>query len=246
LKIAPKPEIGIPPLRGQWLAPFILSPHNPDVIYLGYQYLFKSEDQGQTWKRISRDLSRGLRAELGDIPYQTLFSISESPQEKGVVFAGTDDGNLMVTRDDGQSWKPAMKGLAPERWISRIEASRFAKGRVYAAQNGKRWDDFKAYLWVSENYGRSWKSIVANLPGGPINVVTEDPENENILYVGTDTGVFVSVNRGGNWDVLGGGLPVTYVHDLIVHPRDKVIVIATHGRGMWTLDASVVKEKAGN
>lgn len=243
VKIAPKLESGLPPLRGQWLAPFILSSHNPDVIYLGYQYLFKSTDQGQTWNRISPDLSRGKKTELGDIPYQTIFSISESRHEPGVVYAGTDDGNLMITRDDGKHWKPAMKKLARERWISRIETSRFSRSRVYAAQNGKRWDDFSAYLWVSDDYGRTWQSIAANLPGGPVNVITEDPRDENILYVGTDTGVFVSRDRGRSWDVLGGGLPVTYVHDLIVHPRDNIIVIATHGRGMWTLDASVVNQK---
>ena len=243
VKIAPKAEANMPANRGQWLAPFILSPHNPDVIYMGYQYLYKSPDQGKSWVRISPDLSRGLRSELGDIPYQTIFTISESPLEAGVIYVGTDDGNLHLRRNDGGKWKKIMKGIARDRWISRVVASKYAKGRVYMAQNGKRWEDFNGYLWVSEDYGRNWKSIAANLPGGPINVVTEDPNDENILYAGTDIGAFVSLDRGRNWQVLGGNLPVTYVHDLIVHPRDNVIVIATHGRGMWTLDGAAVNKR---
>ena len=126
----------------------------------------------------------------------------------------------------------------PERWISRVVASAFDERTVYAAQNGKRWDDFGAYLWKSTDYGATWKSIAGNIPCGPINVIREDPANPKILYVGTDMGVFVSTDGGESWSVLGGNLPSTFVHDLIIHPRDRMIVIATHGRGVWVMDAA--------
>jgi hypothetical protein len=228
-----------PPLRGQWIAPFILSPHNPSIIYHGMQYVLKSTDQGQTWEKISGDLSYNNKEKMGDIPHQVLSGISESPLKYGLIYAGTDDGRLHRTKDGGGTWTEIVNGLAKNKWISRVVASQYDMGTVYVTQNGKRDDDFAAYIWKSEDFGNTWKDISANIPLGPVNVIREDPIDRNILYVGTDIGVYVSKDGGGSWSVLGD-LPSTYVHDLVIHPRDNIIVIGTHGRGAWILDADEV------
>ena len=228
-----------PRLRGQWIAPFILSPHNPDIVYHGMQYVMMSRDLGNTWEYISPDLTHNNPKKLGDISYQTLSSISESPLRPGLIYAGTDDGRLHRTRNGGKTWTEILRGLPAAKWISRVEASRFDLGTVYMCQNGKRDDDFQAYVWKSSDFGSSWEDISANIPIGPVNVIREDPIDENILYVGTDIGVYVSRDGGKTYSVLGD-LPSTYVHDLVIHPRDNMIVIATHGRGIWVLDANPV------
>lgn len=238
--IVPVAEAGEPPLRGQWLAAFILSPHDSKTIYHGMQYLFKSTDQGDTWKRISPDLSHNDPAHSGDVKYQTITALSESPLRQGLLYAGTDDGRVWVTMDDGAEWNEIVDGIASDRWISRIVASKFDEGTVYMTQNGKRDDDFTVYVWKSEDYGKTWTDISGNIPLGTVNVIREDPVKSNILYVGTDVGVYVTTDGGNKWEVLGGGLPSVFVHDLIIHPRDNIIVIATHGRGMYALDANPV------
>ncbi|MBE3124139.1 MAG: hypothetical protein IMZ57_00570 [Acidobacteria bacterium] len=233
-----------PRLRGQWLAPFILSTHNPNILYHGMQYVFRSLDRGDTWEKISPDLTTNDPATRGDIRYQTLFTISESPIKYGLIYAGTDDGRLWMTKDAGKAWQEITAGLAPGKWMSRVVASAYNLGTVYLSQNGKRDDDFTPYVWKSVDYGKTWTSIAAGIPVGPVNVIREDPVNEKILYVGTDMGAYVTTDGGKTWMVLGGNLATVYVHDLIVHPRDNVIVIATHGRGMWALDANTVNNKS--
>ena len=237
--IVPKVYENEPRLRGQWMAPFMLSAHNPDILYLGMQYVFRSRDRGDTWERISPDLSYNDQKRSGDIPYQTIFSISESPVMAGLIYAGTDDGRAHVTRDGGKIWTEISNGLVKDKWISRVVAGRYSMGTVYLTQNGKRDDDFAAYVWKSDDYGKTWKSIASNIPLGPVNVIREDPVNKDILYLGTDAGVFVTKDRGSTWEVLGN-LPTTYVLDLVVHPRDNFIVIGTHGRGVWLMDANDV------
>jgi photosystem II stability/assembly factor-like uncharacterized protein len=236
--ILPRQLPGEPRLRGQWVAPFILSPHNPNIIYHGMQYLFRSRDRGDTFERISPDLTYNNKSEMGDIPYQTLFSISESPFKFGLIYVGTDDGKVHVTKDGGKTWKEIMKGLPYRKWVSRIVASAFDMGTVYMTQNGKRDDDFAAYVWKSTDFGENWVDISGNIPLGPVNVIREHPTNRNVLYVGTDIGVYVTTDGGKTWEVLGGNLPSTFVADLIVHPRDSILVIATHGRGMWAIDVA--------
>ncbi|MGC9470016.1 MAG: WD40/YVTN/BNR-like repeat-containing protein [Bacteroidales bacterium] len=237
--IVPRVYEDEPPLRGQWMAPFILSPHNPDIVYLGMQYLFRSIDRGNTWERISPDLTYNDPKKMGDIPYQTLFTISESPLMPGLIYAGTDDGRAHLTKDGGKTWTEITKGLVPHKWVSRVVASRYHMGTVYLTQNGKRDDDFAPYIWKSDDYGKTWKSIAANIPIGPVNVIREDPFNRDILYVGTDAGVFVSLDAGNHWDVLGD-LPMTYVLDLVIQERENFIVIGTHGRGVWLMDANEI------
>ncbi|MDB4584708.1 hypothetical protein N9164_16275, partial [Draconibacterium sp.] len=240
--IMPPVPDGVDNLRGQWLAPFILSPHNPGIIYHGTQFIHRSMNEGETWEKISPDLTYNDPEKKGDIPYQTIFTISESPLKFGVIYTGTDDGRVWMTKNSGTDWVEINKGLPVGKWVSQIEASRFANGRVYMTQNGKRDDDFAAYIWKSEDYGQTWESIKANIPYGPCNVIREDPKDENILYVGTDYGVFVSMNRGESWETLVGNLPTTYVHDINIHPRDDIAVIATHGRGMWALDVQMLRQ----
>ncbi|MBN2244649.1 MAG: hypothetical protein JW755_02270 [Candidatus Aminicenantes bacterium] len=241
--ILPQQYENEPRLRGQWVAPFILSPHNHTIIYHGMQYLFRSLNRGDTWERISPDLTYNNKSQLGDIPYQTIFSISESPLKFGLIYVGTDDGKVHVTKDGGEHWEEIMAGLPYQKWVSRIVASAYDLSTVYMTQNGKRDDDFAPYIWKSTDYGKTWIDITGNIPLGPVNVIREDPVKENILYVGTDLAVYITKDGGKTWEVLGGNLPSTYVHDLIIHPRDNIIVIATHGRGMWAMDANPINEK---
>ncbi|MEK6630135.1 MAG: hypothetical protein AABY89_05300, partial [Acidobacteriota bacterium] len=233
-----------PRLRGEWLAPTILSPHSSQILYHGMQSLLMSRDRGDTWDLISPDLTYNTASEKGDIPYHTIFTISESPLRFGLIYVGTDDGKVQVTRDRGKTWTEIMKGLPYQKWVSRIVASAFDIGTVYITQNGKRDDDFTAYVWKSTDFGKTWISIVGNIPLGPVNVIREDPSNKSILYVGTDAGVYATTDGGKTWNTLGSNLPTAYVHDLIIHPRDNIIVIATHGRGMWALDAEPVNKKS--
>jgi photosystem II stability/assembly factor-like uncharacterized protein len=233
-----------PKFRGQWHAPTVLSPHSNAIIYHGMQYLLMSRDRGDTWELISPDLTYNTPGETGDIRYHTIYAISESPLRFGLIYVGTDDGKVQVTRDGGKTWAEIMTGLPYQKWISSMAASAYSLGTVYMTQNGKRDDDFTPYVYKSANYGKTWTSIAANIPLGPVNVIREDPVDGNILYVGTDTGIYVTTDGGKSWSVLGANLPATYAHDLIIHPRDNIIVIATHGRGMWALDANPVNKKA--
>lgn len=249
VKIAPKAGKGQPTLRGQWLAPFIISPHNPFILYHGMQHLFRSLDRGDTWERISPDLTYNNPQEQGELPYaisfQTITSISESPLKFGLVYVGTDDGKIHVTQDGGKNWIEIMKGLPSKKHVSRVVASAYDEGTVYLSLNGKRDDDFADYLYKSTDYGRNWVDISGNIPSGPINVVKEDPKNPKVLYVGTDLGVYVTVDGGKSWHVLANNIPATFVHDLVVHPRDNVLVAATHGRGMYVIDDISSIQKSG-
>jgi len=158
-----------------------------------------------------------------------------------LIYAGTDDGRIHVTKNGGENWEEITGGLPYNKWISRIAASAFDLGTVYVSQNGKRDDDFAPYLWKSTDFGQTWKSIAGNIPIGPINVVREDPRSSNVLYVGTDIGVYVTVDGGETWNVLANGLPSTFVSDLVIHPRDNVMIISTHGRGVWALDVQPIQ-----
>lgn len=228
-------------LRAQWMAPIIVSPHDASVIYAGYQYLFKSTDRGDTWDKISADLSDDNPAHFGEnpsaIPYQTIVEIAESPLKQGLLYVGTDDGRLHTTIDDGSEWTDLTSHLPVRKWISRIVPSRFAEGTVYVTQRGREDDDFAPYVYKSTDFGKTFTSIAANLPAGSVNVIREDPRRAGTLYVGTDFGVYVSTDGGRRWDVLGGNLPSVEVADLQYQAHDNVIVAATYGRGMWVFDA---------
>ena len=243
-RLAPRAYPDEPPLRGQWIAPFIISPLSSEILYLGMQSVFRSVNRGDTWERISPDLTYDTAAEMGDIPYHTIFALAESSLQAGLIYAGTDDGKVHVTRDAGKAWTEIRAGLPYQKWVSRIVASAFDMGTVYLTQNGKRDDDFMPYVWKSADFGKTWTSIAGNIPLGPVNVIREDPADRNTLYAGADGGVYVTRDGGKTWHVVGGNLPMVYVHDLIIHPRDNVLVIATHGRGMWAVDADGINEKS--
>ncbi|HEU4936544.1 MAG TPA: hypothetical protein VFT39_08830 [Vicinamibacterales bacterium] len=232
-------------LRAQWLAPILVSPHRAATIYAGYQSVFRSRDRGATWDRISADLTgndpaRMLRKSSSEIPFQTVVALAESPRKPGLLYAGTDDGHLHVTMDDGKRWSEITAALRNRKWISRVVPSQHAEGTVYVAQRGREDDDFSGYLYKSVDYGGTFTSIVGNIPAGSVNVIREDPTDPNTLYVGTDFGAFISIDGGRNWRVLGGNLPSVQVSDLQYHSRDRVIAISTYGRGMWALDATQI------
>jgi photosystem II stability/assembly factor-like uncharacterized protein len=229
------------PLRAQWLAPMTLSPFDPNTLYFGAQYLYRSHDRGTTWEKLTGDLSAADPEQLGEVPYEVVISIAESPKKRGVVYAGTDDGHLHVTTDDGKTWTDLTAGLPQKKWVAKVLPSQYDDATVYLAQQGRYDDDFTAYLYKSTDYGKTWKSIAGNLPGGPMNMIREDPVSATILYTCNDVGVFVSTNGGQKWDVLGGNLPSVQIMDFIVHPRDHVLVAATHGRGVWVMDVSKIE-----
>ena len=248
----PQREVDIRPsddptaeLRAQWMAPFIISPHDSSIVYAGYQFLFKSTTRGDKWEKISPDLTLNAKEQMGEnpsaIPYQTIVALAESPRRKDLFYVGSDDGRLHMSLDAGKEWTELTSRLPVRRWISRVLPSAFAENTVYVTQRGREDDDFAAYIYKSTDSGRTFRSIVGNIPAGPVNVIREDPRDANILYVGTDFGVYVSTDGGQRWQVLGGNLPSVQVSDLQYHKRDNVIVVSTYGRGMWVIDAVGIK-----
>jgi photosystem II stability/assembly factor-like uncharacterized protein len=240
--IRPPIKDGQPELRAQWMAPIIASVHEPGGVYAGYQYVFRSRDRGDTWERISPDLTsndpaRMLLRSSNAVPYQTITALAESPRRRGVLYAGTDDGRLHGTQDGGRTWTDLTESVPTRKWYSRVVPSRHADGTLYVTQRGREDDDFGAYVYKSVDYGKTFTSLAANIPAGSVNVIAEDPRNPNTLYLGTDFGTFVSTDGGRQWNVLGGGLPSVQVSDLAYHARDNVIVVATYGRGMYVLNA---------
>jgi photosystem II stability/assembly factor-like uncharacterized protein len=237
---------GAPELRAQWMAPIITSQHDPATVYAAFQFVFRSTNRGDSWERISPDLtsndpSQMLLKSSSAIPYQTIVALAESPSKAGVLYAGTDDGKLHVTRDGGKSWVDLTVSLPARKWVSRIVPSSHEEGTIFVTLRGREDDDFAPYVYKSTDNGKTFTSIAANVPAGPVNVIREDPTDPNVLYLGTDFGAFVTTTGGRQWHVLGGNLPSTQVSDLQVHPRDHVIVIATYGRGMWATTRESLK-----
>jgi len=235
------------PLRFNWNTPVILSRHNPDIVYFGANKLFRSMNRGDKWEAISPDLSNGPKE--GDVPFGTITSITESPLVFGHLWAGTDDGNVWFSPDGGHEWKKVSKKLPKGLWVSRVHASPHDKNRVWLALNNYRNDDLGAYVFRSDDAGRHWQRISHNLPAEPVNVILEDPHQPELVYVGTDKGVYVSDNGGGSWKMLGRNLPTVPVHDLAVQARDRELVAGTHGRSAWVLNLAPVEtlaEDGGN
>ncbi len=233
--------------RFQWVSPLLLSPHNPDTIYTAAECVFKSTDQGNSWTPISGDLTRNEKSKqqpsggplTNDITsveyYDTIFALAESPKQKGMIWAGTDDGLVHVTTDDGQHWAN-VSPKAPE-WstIDLIEPSPHDANTAYVAIDRHKLDDLKPYIFKTTDAGKTWSAITTGIPeGANVHAVREDPKRRGLLYAGTELGVFVSFDDGGHWQPLQLNLPVSPIHDLVV--KDDDLVVATHGRSFWVLD----------
>jgi photosystem II stability/assembly factor-like uncharacterized protein len=234
---------GKDPLRWNWMSPIMLSPHNPETVYHGANVLLRSTNRGDTWTEISPDLTKNLperRGGSGNIQYATITTIDESPVITGVIWAGTDDGNVQVTRDDGKTWTNVADKIPghPGYWVSRVIASHHDAATAYASVTGYRHDDFKPFVWKTTDYGASWSSIAGNLPNEAINVIRQDRENQNLLFVGTDFGLYASLDGGKAWHRMQNGMTTNPVHDLAIHPRDQEIIVGTHGRGIYIADIS--------
>ncbi len=232
--IQPKHKLGENPYRFNWQTPILLSPHNQDILYLGGNKLMRSMNQGTDWIAISDDLTNG--GKKGNIAYGTLTTISESPFQFGLIYTGSDDGLIEVTKNAGGSWETISNTLPKDLWVSRIIASQHKKERVYVTLNGYRWDDFTVYAYMSNDYGKTWKNIGSKIPTSPVNVIKEDPANENIIYLGTDNGAYISFNQGQSWDAFSKGLPSVAIHDIVVQPNEKHLLLGTHGRSIYRTD----------
>lgn len=236
--IKPKHKLGERPLRFNWETPIYLSRHNQDIMYYGANRLFRSMDQGNTLEPISPDLTN--RGKKGDVSYGTLTTVTESPLKFGLIYTGSDDGTVYVTQDGGNTWQNISAGLPENMWISQVYPSHHKEGRVYLSLNGYRWDHFEPYVYISEDYGKNWKSLSSELPCEPVNVIKEDPQNENIIFVGTDHGIYFSNNRGESYMAFAEGLYDAPVHDLAVQPDEKDLIIGTHGRSIMIADLEEV------
>ncbi len=257
-RIVPQHELGERPLRFNWQTPIWLSRHLPDVLYLGSNKVHRSLKRGEAWDALSDDLTDG--GQPGDVPYGTLTTLHESPLEFGLLAAGTDDGHVWVTEDGGRTWDDRSAGLPDDLWVSRVELSGHDRGRLLVALNGYRWDHFDAYVYLSDDLGRTWRRIGTDLPAEPVNVAKEDPANPDLLYVGTDGGLYVSLDRGASFTAFHGqraampedgvgpnawdspALPYVPVHDLVVQAREADLVVGTHGRSLWIADVSLVQQ----
>jgi len=239
-------------LRFNWNTPIHVSPNNPGTLYMGAQYLFRTRDRGNTWERISPDLTtddpdKQRQEESGGLTidnstaenHTTIYTISESPLNERVIWVGTDDGNLQVTRDDGASWTNVVRnvpGLPRNTWVSHVEASRHAEGTAYVTFDGHRTGDMSTYVYRTRDYGASWEPLVGESVKGYAHVIKEDLENAELLFLGTELGLFMSVDGGAAWARYETDFPQVAVRDLAIHPRENDLIIGTHGRGVWILD----------
>ena len=214
-----------------FITPYFISPHHKETLYHGGNYIFKSTNRGDSWKVISPNLTIAEKAEKKSF---STGALAESYLQQGLLYAGTDKGAFWVSKNDGASWEENDNGLA-NNYIRSICASRFVKERVYVAMTGINYDDLNSYCYVSEDYGKNWKSITAGLPNEPVNVILEEPTNENILYAGCLRGVYISIDRGKNWSYLGNNMPGAAIADLEIHEPTGDLIAATHGRGIYKI-----------
>jgi photosystem II stability/assembly factor-like uncharacterized protein len=229
--IQPKHVLGEYPYRFNWQTPILLSKHNQDILYLGGNKLHRSLNKGDDWETISDDLTTG--GKKGNVAYGTLTTIAESPFQFGLLYTGSDDGFVHISKNGGGSWEKISDSLPQGLWISRVVASAHKKERVYVTLNGYRFDDFTSYVYMSDDFGQTWKNIGKSIPTAAVNVIKEDTANENLLYLGTDNGLYVSFNNGNSWQTFSKNLPNVAVHDLVIQPTAKHLIVATHGRSLY-------------
>jgi photosystem II stability/assembly factor-like uncharacterized protein len=238
--IQPKPKKDKPAYRFNWQTPIQLSKHNQDILYLGGNKLHRSLNKGDDWEEISGDLTKGEKE--GNVAYGTLTTISESPFQFGLIYVGSDDGLVQVTKNGGGSWEKISNSFPQNLWVSRVIASKYKKERVYVTLNGYRFDDFTPYVYMSDDYGKTWKDISSNIPTAAVNVIKEDSKKENVLYLGTDNGLYVSFNQGSTWEAFSNGLPNVAVHDLVIQSKAKHLLVGTHGRSLYKANITSLQE----
>lgn len=240
------------PFRFNWNCAIVISPHNPSTVFFGGNFLFKTMDRGDSWEIISPDLSTqnpvkidrktgGLTPDVtGAENHCSIVTVSESPLKPGIIWAGTDDGNVQITQNGGKNWtnvRPNFKGVPKGIWVSRVEASHYDEGTCYVTFDGHRSDNFIPWVFKTTDFGQTWISIRSNLPQGQVvYVIREDHKNKNLLFLGTEFGLFVSINGGKKWDRFMNNLPTVAVHDLMIHPLYNDVIAGTHGRGIWICD----------
>ena len=250
--IKPLPEAGEPEYRFNWNAPIHISSNNPERLYFGAQFLFMTEDRGNSWQRLSPDLTtndpqRQRQKKSGGFSIDnstaenntTIYAIGESPVDERVIWAGTDDGNLQVTADQGKTWTnvaPNIPGLPPFTWCSSVEPSRFDRNTCYVTFDGHRHGDKTTYIFKTTDLGQTWTSLVTPDVEGFAHEIREDLVSPNLLFAGTEFGLFLSLDGGGSWKRFSNNLPKAPVREVVVHPRDHALVIATHGRGIYIID----------
>jgi photosystem II stability/assembly factor-like uncharacterized protein len=248
--ISPRREGGNPPYRFVWNTPLHLSPHNSQIVYAGAQVLLRSLNRGDTWQEISPDVSTNDASKMGGagaIPWFAITTISESPITAGVIWVGTSDGKVQVTRNAGATWtdltaKITALGGRDDAYVSRVFASSHQPGTAYVAKSGYRNDDFRPFVYKTTDFGATWTPLGTGLPNQPVNVVVEDRKNPNLLFVGTDAGVHVSIDGGGRWVRMNNNIPNVPVHDLVIHPRENDLVVGTYGRGLFVTDITPLQE----
>ncbi|WP_462250605.1 VPS10 domain-containing protein [Ferruginibacter sp.] len=242
LSIHPMHDLGEQKLRYNWQTPIWLSKHAPDVFYYGTNKLHRSLNKGEKMEAISGDLTNGKHD--GKIPFGTLTTIVESPMKFGLIYVGSDDGNIQVTKDGGYNFTKInvnIKNVPQGLYVSRVMPSMYKESRVYATLNGYRNDNFTAYLFVSEDYGATWMQLGNDLPAEPLNVIKEDPKKENIIYVGSDNGLYASFDMGKTFMTVGNNLPRVPVHDIAIQQRDNELVVGTHGRSIYITKLDAVQ-----
>jgi photosystem II stability/assembly factor-like uncharacterized protein len=252
--VVPPPPTGTV-FRFYWSTPFILSNHDPKTVYLGGERLFKSTTRGDSWSAspdLTKNLGRNDRPIMGvagiapmaskhdgAASYSNIVTIGESPVSPDILWVGTNDGNVQVSRDGGVTWKNVVdnvKGVPQEAHVSRVEPSHFDAATAYVSFDAHRTDDHKPYVFVTRDFGQTWSSISSNLPEGNVNVIKEDPRNRNLLYVGTEYAFYISLNGGKEWKRFMNGLPTVRIDDILVHPRDNDLIVGTHGRSIYIID----------
>lgn len=238
--ITPRADKKEEPFRFNWQTPILLSSHNQDIVYFGGQYVFRSMNQGKDWEKISADLTNGKVD--GNVPFGTITSIAESKFKFGQLVVGTDDGNIHVTKNSGENWTKISTNLPQGLWVSRVRFSNFKKERIYITLNGYRNDIFTTYAYVSEDLGTTWKLLTENFNQNAANVILEDSENENILYLGTDNGLFISTDKGNTWQDFSNEIPNVAVHDLVIQNREKDLIVGTHGRSLYKVNVANIQQ----
>lgn len=233
--------------RFNWNTPILISPHDSDVIYQGANVLLRSSFRGEKWEVISDDLTKNDVTKFGGVEVRTYGSITsfdESAVTQGIFWVGTDDGNVQISKDDGEHWKLLNVNIPnnPEYWVSRIIASNHHDGTAYLTFTGRHRSDYRALVYKTSDFGESWRSIANNLPNESVNVIREDRKNKDLLFIGTDRTVYVSVDGGQNWSELKNNLPTIPINDLVIHPRENDLVVGTMGRGFYITDISLFQE----